>query len=92
MNNGLMKSAAIVCREVALDGAPILHAERSEPQDEADSGWQFLCGGSNEDWSAAQVWAVDEVLKREPSLSQFIDLPVGTVLSRESATDEWKIE
>ena len=71
---------------------PILYAERSQPEDEADSGWQFLCGNSSENWRAAQVWAIHEVLAREPSLAQFIELPVGTVISRTSAAEDWQIK
>jgi hypothetical protein len=86
----ILQSAAIVCSEVA-NGAPILHAERSEPEDQADSGWQFLCGASSENWQIAKVWAVHEVLEREPSLTHFIELPFGTVLSRSSQNTEWKV-
>jgi hypothetical protein len=88
----MQQSAAIVCSEVANDHMPILYAERSEPQDEADSGWQFLCGASAEAWRVAQVWAIHEVLEREPSLAPFIDLPSGTVLSRRSSADRWQVK
>jgi hypothetical protein len=84
----MANSAAIVCSEVA-NGAPILHAERSEPEDEADSGWQFLCGSSTEDWQAAKVWALHEVLEREPTLSEFIGSPSGTILTRSSPNAKW---
>lgn len=90
MKTNILKNAAIVCAEVA-SGKPILHAERSEPEDAADSGWQFLCGSSSEDWQAAKVWAIHEVLEREPSLTRFIDFPCGTVLSRRSPSAEWEI-
>ena len=90
MKTNILKNAAIVCAEVA-NGEPILHAERSEPEDTADSGWQFLCGASSEDSQAAKVWAIHEVLEREPSLARFIDLPYGTVISRRSPSTEWEI-
>jgi len=89
-NDNILQSAAIVCSEVA-NGAPILRAERSEPQDQADSGWQFLCGAASEDWQAAKVWAVHEVLERNPTLIEFIKLPYGTVLSRHSPNAKWEI-
>ena len=60
-----LQAAAIVCREVAVDHAYILYAERSEPVEEADSGWQFLCGRTTEDPEAAQVWALREVLAHD---------------------------
>jgi len=90
MKTNILKNAAIVCAEVA-NGEPILHAERSKPEDPADSGWQFLCGSSSEDSQAAKVWAIHEVLEHEPSLTRFIDLPSGTVLTRPSPKADWKI-
>jgi hypothetical protein len=90
-SSNINQSGAIVCSEVANDSMPILYAERSEPEDQADSGWQFLCGISSENWRNAQVWAIHEVLEREPSITPFIELPSGTVLSRKSPADEWRI-
>jgi hypothetical protein len=86
-----MQAASIVCHEVAINHAPILYAERSEPIEEGESGWQFLCGRSDEDWKIAQVWALREVLASEPSLRPFIDLPVGTVLSRVAPNAKWVV-
>jgi len=85
----ILKMAAIVCRDIAVNGLPIMSAERSQPEDEADSGWQFLCGNGEEDWESAQVWAIEEVLNRERSLSNFIEFPVGTVLTRSSPNGKW---
>jgi hypothetical protein len=91
-NKTIYQSAAIVCSEVANDQKPILYAERSEPEDEADSGWQFLCGVSTENWRTAKVWAIREVLEQDPSLEPFIQFPIGTVLSRKSPTEEWQVK
>ena len=87
-----LQAAAIVCREVAVDHAYILYAERSEPVEEADSGWQFLCGRTTEDPEAAQVWALREVLAHDPSLGGLVGLPPGTVLTRSSRDADWTIE
>jgi len=86
-----MQTAAIVCRDVAVEHAPILYAERTEPEDAADSGWQFLCGAEQEDWHSAQVWAVHEVLSREPSLGPFIELSYGTVVTRATEDSPWTV-
>jgi hypothetical protein len=85
------QSAAIVCAEVAT-GAPILHAERSVPEDAADSGWQFLCGAPSEDWQTTKVWAFHEGLERDPTLKEFITLPYGTILCRHSANAKWEVK
>ena len=72
---------------------PLLYGERSQPCDDADSGWQFsahaLGGG---DVAKAQVWALSEVFEYEPSLSRFATLPYGSVLTRASVADPWRVE
>lgn len=83
--------AVIVCSHVAA-GKPILFAERSESEEEVDTGWQFVCdSGIKETIATAQVWALDEVLELEPSLRQLIDLPPGTELKRTDANSPWKV-
>lgn len=90
-DKSLPKMAAVVCREVAIDRFPILCAERSRPEDEADSGWQFLCGKDTEDSESAQIWAIGEVLSLDQSLLEYIELPVGTVLTRSSQSEGWRV-
>lgn len=72
---------------------PLLYAERSEPVDDADSGWQFSAyprGGGEA--AEAQVWALRELLQQEPSLRQFASFPFGTVLMRASVAEDWQVE
>lgn len=85
-----LNTAAIVCPFVAAKRLPIIFAARDEPTEPADSGWQFL---SKETVSGddLKVWSVGEVLDREPSLSRFINYPVGTELWRESTFDPWMV-
>jgi len=83
--------AAIVCEHIATGRQPIMLAERSEPEEEADSGWQFLCGDPNEDWTKAHVWSLQEVIDIDSSLSPVADLPAGTRLARAAANDPWEI-
>lgn len=88
MDDSLDNLAAIVSR----GDEPLLYGERSEPVDDADSGWQFSAGPKGEaDAAAAQVWALSEVLEREPSLRQFASLPFGTALSRASVAHDWQV-
>jgi hypothetical protein len=83
--------AVIVCSHVAL-GKPILFAARSQPDEAIDTGWQFVCNsGVEETIDTAKVWALNEVLSLEPSLQDFIDLPIGTELERTDAKSPWKI-
>lgn len=83
--------AAIVCAHVAKDGLPILSGIRTEPLEPEDSGWQFLCNsGKQEEETDAQVWLVSEVLALEPSLSSFINSPVGTKIHRPDQSAKWQ--
>ena len=82
--------AAIVSAGV---NKPLLYEERSEPVDEADSGWQFSAEPSGGGEAAeAQVWALREVLEHEPSLGQFAALPYGSVLRRASEAHDWQVQ
>ena len=85
------RRAAIVCNHIAHDGLPVLRAVRDEPEMDEDSGWQFLCGKSgHEDPNEAQVWLVQEVLEREPSLAEYVELPSGTIIARPSSDESWE--
>ena len=84
--------AAIVCQHVAEKGFPILLAFRDAPIEAVDSGWQFLCGsGKDEDEGKVQVWSLREVTELEPSLTELVDLPPGTSISRVSVGTLWEI-
>jgi hypothetical protein len=85
-----LNTAAIVCEHVADKRARILCAERSEPEDDADSGWQFMCGAEEEDWKKAQVWALHEVVSLDPTLKRHLDLPSGTILRRSRLSAQWE--
>ncbi len=86
-----MNSAAIVCKEIAADKAPILRATRTHPADIADSGWQFLCGRFDDDPANAQVWSLGEVVDYDPTILPFLELPFGSVIERDSREGEWVI-
>jgi hypothetical protein len=86
------RRAAVVCYHVAKKGYPILYAKRDSPTYPEDSGWQFLCySGQEEKIEEAQLWAVDEVLKLEPSLRELIDFEPVTIASRKDNTVPWQI-
>lgn len=85
-----MTMGAIVSGNVAANVDSILKAERSDPVDEVDSGWQFWGGDSDPlEPETAQIWSVGEVLELEPTLAAYIDLPAGTTLRRASQIADW---
>jgi hypothetical protein len=90
-DNEIMNLGAIVCGDVAKGTRPILYAERTDPVDEADSGWQFSCGSYSDDAKLAQLWTVNEVVESEPSLGEYVGMPFGTALRRENVGAPWEI-
>lgn len=85
------KTAAIVCEHISSMKFPILSAFRTEPDSPEDSGWQFFCGQENEENpDDAKVWLLEEVLKLEPTLAEYMDLPIGYQLWRENVESEWQ--
>ena len=88
----IAQAGVIVCRHVAVDGAPILQAFRDEPADPGDSGWQVLCAsGKEEKFSEVEIWSVSNVVTREPSLAPFMSLKAGTALTRVDAKSPWQV-
>jgi hypothetical protein len=87
-----MQEAAIVCSHIASQNYPILQAVRMPRTETADSGWQFLCNSGHEENSEyAKVWSVAEVLRQEPTLSNWIEARFETTLWRSSVNDPWKL-
>jgi len=85
------RRAVIVCSHIAA-GAHILRAVRDAPEVDEDSGWQFLCGGpEEEDLDKAKVWLVSEILAMEPSLAPYINLSPRLVLTRENIEGAWNV-
>ena len=85
--------AAILCTHVVNNHHPILLAIRTEPEDDMDSGWQFLCNSvMEEDWQTSQVWSISEVLELEPSIESYIDSPPGTTIFRDSNDSDWCVQ
>jgi len=85
------RGAVVVCTHVASGKFPILLAERSESDDPTDTGWQFVCNaGFEETAETAEIWLLDEVLKIEPSLRDYIILPPGSALVRENPSSPWE--
>jgi hypothetical protein len=85
------RGAVIVCSHVASREYPILLAERSESDDPEDTGWQFVCNaGFEETTETAEVWLLENVLKMEPSLRDYIILPPGTTVIRDNPSSPWQ--
>jgi hypothetical protein len=77
--------AAITLRSIVFAGAPILLV----CHDEDDHAWQSL-GGEDFDETDAAVVAMEEIVDRDPSVSEVADLPPGRIAWRERVGDAWE--
>lgn len=90
-NNVDNSGAAVVCGHCVSGEYPILYGERSETDDPVDSGWQFLCNsGLEERIEEAQIWSLNSILRKEPSLVAFVELPPGTIVWRDNINTAWQ--
>jgi hypothetical protein len=88
----MLSDGARVCRHVAEGAAPILHALRvgEGPPDEAE--WRFWCGARAHDAGEDRVFALEEVVARDPSAVEIVLHPRGTGLERTSVQGRWHTE
>jgi hypothetical protein len=77
--------AVITLRQIMKDGQPILHVTH----DSDDGGWQFL-GWDTPRVEDAMVVAFSEVIRRDSSLKELADLPLGWHAWRRGPNDPWE--
>lgn len=81
---------AIVCEHVAVQGKPILLAQKDEVVADDDSGWQFLCGASDESQAGAQVWSLQEVVDYDNSIQGLVTSAEDGCYVRRDIMAPWK--
>lgn len=79
-------TAAIVCRHVLEEGAPVTYVSH----DEDDGMWQFLCGGLHETADARLV-SLYSVWKRDESVGGLCEMPPGFIAWRSGANGGWRV-
>lgn len=79
------RCAVVTLRSIVFGGQPILLVFH----DEEDDGWQFLDGQVFE-MSNAAVVALDEIVKRDPSVLEIADLRPGWKAWRDSPSSPWQ--
>ena len=73
---------------VMREGSPITLVSH-----ELDGGWQFMGDESLEDFSkVGMLVALDEVVKKDKSVLELADLPIGHKATRQGRKDKWTIE
>ena len=66
--------AVLTCRHITDENATPAIAVRDKPVEEADSGWQFLCGSAH-DASDVVIISMDEAIGFCPALANIKDEP-----------------
>jgi hypothetical protein len=75
----------ITLRSIVFGGEPVLLV----CHDADDGGWQFLNGGASEVEDGAVV-GLGEMVKRDPTLLEVADLPLGWRAWRTSVGGPWR--
>jgi hypothetical protein len=78
---------AVITTVKVLEGYPVLLVTH----DEDDGGWQFLCGTTN-DSDDGRVVGLREMVRKDVSLKELADLPLGWRAWRSSTADPWRRE
>jgi len=79
--------ATFTVNTIVKQGRPVLLVVH----DEEDGGWQFLDGGPFTMADALLV-SLASMVKRDATLAELADLPLGWQATRDSATAPWKRE
>ena len=77
--------ASITVRQVVHGGEPILLVAH----DADDGGWQFLTGGSF-DVADGLIVSLASMVRRDPSVAELADLPLGWQASRGAVGQPWQ--
>ncbi len=86
-------TAAIVCEHISKQRCLILSAFRRAPSFPEDSGWQFFCGKvEEENPDNAKMWALKEVLEYEPSLCDYMSIPLDSLVWRPDPDSDWRVQ
>ena len=77
--------AVFTVSDIILGRSPILKV----CHDENDGGWQFLAGGPLPDKKEWKLVALEEIVKRDPTIRDLAELPCGWHATRPAAGGNW---
>jgi len=78
--------AVITCCHVIENDNPILYVSH----DKDDGGWQFLCLVHSHVEKDARVISLKNVLDKDATISEILELPIGFEACREKPGEPWK--
>lgn len=88
----MLTDRARVCRHVVERGAPILLASRAAEAAPDGAEWSFSCGAPGHAAEDERLWALEEVLARDPTALEIVLHPRGTRLGRTAPGARWLTE
>lgn len=86
----ILSLRSFVSKKIIEEGWKVGYMERNEPMNEQDSGWSFLAGNENDEYTSdAKNIALMDVgavwQQFDPDIFKYIDMPAGTKLIRISS-------
>lgn len=86
----ILNLKSLVSKKIIDEGWKVGYMERNEPLDEQDSGWSFLAGNEDDEYTSdAKNIALMDVgavwQQFDPDIFKYIDMPAGTKLIRISS-------
>ncbi len=67
------RNVAVFTTRQVLEGRPVVRVSH----DADDGAWQFLCDSPERPIADARIVALEEALRRDPTLAEVADLPLG---------------
>jgi hypothetical protein len=78
---------------IPVGGHPVRFMYRTEPHNPMDSGWAFLSGFESDaymnDASNHGIYDVNTIANYDPSITPFLDAPVGSVFEKTEESEEF---
>ena len=80
------RGGCLATDRIVVDGFPVGYMYREDPVNQEDSGWRFFSGDEDEvymgDLSKHGVYDVNTIVNYDPTVINYLNLPIGTELER----------
>lgn len=85
----------IATDKITVDGELVDYMFRDEPNNDLDSGWQFLSGTEDQEYldnaNNSGIYDVNTIANYDNAIIPYLNLPTGTQLERIRGTDKFQI-
>jgi len=84
MNGESLTKAVFTTVYVIENNSPIIYVSH-----DMDGDWQFFGAEKGVEMDKARIVALGEIIERDPSVKEVLDMPKGTNAHRKSPESEW---